>query len=237
MKYMGSKNRIAKHILPIMLKEMEEKGYTTWVEPFCGGCGMIDKVPDKYRRIGADLNEHTIAAMLGIRDFVDQFPDSVSEQEYKDLKGTEACPINSWIRYGSSFGGKFDNGYARSKDSKGNDRNHLNEAKRNALKQSPKIQTVEFICCSYEDLSSVTNSLIYTDPPYLGVTGYKTGSFNHEKFFEWCREMKSKGNSVFVSEYNAPEDFELVWQGEIKTNFSSTRKSATHNAVEKLFKV
>ena len=49
--------------------------------------------------------------------------------------------------------------------------------------------------------------------------------------------MKSKGNVVFVSEYNAPEDFELVWQGEIKTNFSSTRKSATHNAVEKLFKV
>ena len=27
MKYMGSKNRIAKHILPIMLKEMEEKGH------------------------------------------------------------------------------------------------------------------------------------------------------------------------------------------------------------------
>lgn len=37
MKYMGSKNRIAKHILPIMLKEMQDKGYTTWVEPFVGG--------------------------------------------------------------------------------------------------------------------------------------------------------------------------------------------------------
>lgn len=49
--------------------------------------------------------------------------------------------------------------------------------------------------------------------------------------------MKSKGNSVFVSEYNAPNDFELVWEGEVKTNFSSTRKTATHNAVEKLFKV
>ena len=49
--------------------------------------------------------------------------------------------------------------------------------------------------------------------------------------------MKAKGNSVFVSEYNAPEDFELVWQGEIKTNFSSQRKEATHKAVEKLFKV
>ena len=49
--------------------------------------------------------------------------------------------------------------------------------------------------------------------------------------------MKVKGNSVFVSEYSAPDDFELVWQGEVKTNFSATRTKATHNAVEKLFKV
>lgn len=37
MKYMGSKNRIAKHILPIMLAEAEKNNITTWVEPFVGG--------------------------------------------------------------------------------------------------------------------------------------------------------------------------------------------------------
>lgn len=237
MKYMGSKNRIAKHILPIMLKEMHGKDYNTWVEPFVGGGNMIDKVPNEYNRIGADLNEHTIAAMLGIRDFVNKFPSNVSEEYYKNIKGTAPHLINSWIRYGGSFGGKFDSGYARSKDSKGNDRNHICEAKRNAIKQSPKIQGVEFICCSYKDLSVLSNCLIYCDPPYQGTTGYKTGEFNHEEFFDWCREMKGKGNSVFVSEYDAPDDFELVWQGEIKTNFSHQRKEATHKAVEKLFKV
>lgn len=233
MKYMGSKNRIAKHILPIMLKEMEDKGYTTWVEPFVGGGNMIDKVPDKYKRIGADLNEHTIAAMLCIRDFPDKTPDDVSEKYYRQLKGQPASPITSWIRFECSFGNKFENGYARAKDGK----NYAAIGHRAALKQSPKIQSVEFVCCSYEDLSSVTNSLIYCDPPYQSTTGYKTGAFDHDKFFAWCREMKAKGNSVFVSEYNAPEDFELVWQGEVKTNFSSTRTKATHNAVEKLFKV
>lgn len=232
MKYMGSKNRIAKHILPIMLKEMQDKGYTTWVEPFVGGANMIDKVPYCYKRIGCDLNEHTIAAMLGIRDFVEQLPETVSEEHYKKLKGTEANPINSWIRYSCSFSGKFDNGYARDKTL----RNYAQEQKNSALKQSPKIQSVEFICASYKDVK-VESALIYCDPPYQGTTGYKTGAFNHEEFFEWCREMKSKGNSVFVSEYNAPDDFELVWQGEIKTNFSSQRKEATHKAVEKLFKV
>lgn len=35
MKYMGSKNRIAKHILPIMLKEMEEKRIHNMGRAFC----------------------------------------------------------------------------------------------------------------------------------------------------------------------------------------------------------
>lgn len=42
MKYMGSKNRIAKYILPIILKERKEGQW--YIEPFCGGCNLIDKV-------------------------------------------------------------------------------------------------------------------------------------------------------------------------------------------------
>jgi len=41
---------------------------------------------------------------------------------------------------------------------------------------------------------------------------------------------------VFVSEYEAPDDFICVWQGEVKTNFASQRDAATHKAVEKLFR-
>ena len=94
---------------------------------------------------------------------------------------------------------------------------------------------MDFICDSYENLD-FENCLVYADPPYQGTTGYKTGAFDHDKFFKWCREQ-AKRNIVFVSEYNAPDDFVCVWQGEIKTNFASNRKSATHKAVEKLFKV
>ena len=74
------------------------------------------------------------------------------------------------------------------------------------------------------------------DPPYQNTTGYKTGYFDHEKFFDWCREQ-AKNNLVFVSEYTAPDDFIEVWSGEVKTNFASTRTTATHKAVEKLFQV
>jgi len=236
MKYMGSKNRIAKHLLPIMVDAAEKAGITTWVEPFVGGAGMIDKVPDSFERIGYDLNPHTIAALIAIRDMVDELPDSASEAEYKALKGAQPQPITSWIRFVCSFGGKFENGYARSNNNKGFPRNHCMEGFRAAQKQSPKIQGVVFECMSYQDVD-VTGALLYCDPPYQGTTGYKTGAFDHKAFFEWCRKMKAKGNIVFVSEYNAPDDFTCVWQGEVKTNFSHGRSGATHKAVEKLFLV
>jgi len=235
MKYMGSKNRIAKHLLPIMLDECEKHGITKWVEPFVGGANMIDKVPDSFDRVGYDLNDHVIHALIDIRDNAECLPDSISEEEYKSYYGKPAETFLSLARFGASFGGKFENGYARGKAADGSPRNYWSETKRNALKQSPQIQNVQFICDSYENLD-FEDCLIYCDPPYQGTSGYKTGAFDHEKFFEWCREQAKK-NIVFVSEYNAPDDFECVWQGEIKTNFASQRKVATHNAVEKLFRV
>ena len=233
---MGSKNRIAKFILPIMIKEANEKGITNWIEPFVGGANMIDKVPKSFERLGIDINEHTIMALVAIRDMVDELPKDVSEEYYKSLKGTESNPITSWIRFGCSFGGKFENGYARGLTNKGFPRNYSLESNKNAQKQTINLQGIKFIHGSYDEIcSNDVNCLIYCDPPYKGTTSYKTNIFDHDKFWDWCRKM-SKNNLVFVSEYNAPDDFECIWSGEVKTNFASQRKEATHNAVEKLFK-
>ena len=228
---MGSKRRIAKHLLPIMLAECEKNSITKWVEPFVGGANMIDKVPDTFERVGYDLNPHTIAALVGIRDHVDEFPCEVSEEYFKSLKGEPPHPITSWIRSHCAFGGFFGNTYAR--NNRGT--NYCMEGRKNTIKQSANLQKVELICESYENLD-FENCLIYCDPPYANTSGYKTGEFDHDKFFDWCREQ-AKNNIVFVSEYNAPEDFIELWRGEIKTNFASTRKAATHNAIEKLFRV
>lgn len=232
MKYMGSKNRIAKHILPIMLKESLQRGFAQWVEPFVGGGNMIDKVPQDFKRTGYDLNDHTIQAMIGIRDHLDELPTSVSEQEYKDLKGTPPKALTSWVRFVCSFGGKFEDGFARDRVG---DRDFAKEGKRNAIKQSPKLQGVDFIQGNYLDLS-FNNCIIYCDPPYKNTTSYKTGGFDHDKFYAWCKEQ-AKNNLVFISEYEMPDEFECVWKGDVKTNFSSARKAATHKATEKLFKV
>ena len=52
MKYMGSKARIAKYILPIILKDRKPDQW--YVEPFVGGCNTIDKV--EGLRLGSDAN-------------------------------------------------------------------------------------------------------------------------------------------------------------------------------------
>ena len=231
MKYMGSKRRIAKDILPIMLEEANKRNITIWLEPFVGGANMIDKVPNTFKRIGVDYNEHTIQALTGIRDCIKELPLEVSEAYYKSLKGKEADPITSLIRFGCSFGGKFENGFARDRVG---ERNFWDETKRNIQKQSCNIQGVKLISKSYKDIQNIKNAVVYCDPPYEGTTGYKTGAFNHVEFWQWCRET-AKDNLVFISEYKAPDDFECIWEGVQSTNFASQRTKATHKATEKLF--
>lgn len=233
MKYMGSKRRIAKHIIPFMVKAADNAGITKWVEPFVGGANLIDKVPDRFERVGYDLSEHVICALKDIRDRPDELLESFSEEQRRLRRAGGAQALTSWACIVTSFGGDLRGGYAREKGS--NETTFCMRGKRNAIKQSPLIQGVDFIHADYRDLS-FTDSIVYCDPPYKGTSGYKVGDFNHDEFYEWCREQ-AKSNIVFVSEYDAPEDFELVWQGEIKTNFASNRKTATHNAAEKLFKV
>lgn len=229
---MGSKRRIAKYILPIMIAEADRLGITKWIEPFVGGANLIDKVPDRFERVGYDLNEHVVYALKDIRDRCNDLPESIREEYYQQIKGSDPEVFNSWLRIVCSFGAKLDGGYARENGS--DESTFAMRGKRNAQKQSPLIQGVEFIHADYRNLN-FKNCLIYCDPPYQNTSGYKTGSFNHEEFFEWCRKQKESGNVVFVSEYDAP--FAEVWRGEQKTNFASSRKKATHTAIEKLFLV
>jgi DNA adenine methylase len=63
MKYMGSKNRISKYILPIISKELDN--YTYYIEPFVGGCNLIDKVDGI--RIGGDNNSFLISMWKGLQ--------------------------------------------------------------------------------------------------------------------------------------------------------------------------
>jgi DNA adenine methylase len=229
MKYMGSKNRIAKHILPIMLAERKPDQW--WVEPFVGGANLIDKVYGK--RIGADINHYLIDALITIRDCVLDLPKNNSEfteEDYKQLRKSGDYKYKGYAGFAFSYSGKWLGGWRRDRLGK---RDYVNESYKNALKQSPLLQGVRLVNESYLDLRIPENSLIYCDPPYEGTTKYKD-DFNHDIFWDWCRTQTKSGHTVFISEYNAPEDFECVWQKEIVS--SLTKDTGSKRAVEKLFR-
>ena len=228
MKYLGSKRRLSKYILPIILKD--RKPNQCYVEPFVGGGNLIDKV-DGYR-IGSDAFKPVIDALTLIRDNPQSLPEYVSEEEYKRLKFSEdpsESGLKGFIGFTCSFGAKYFCSYARDKKNT----NYAILAKRNALKQSPKLQGVELIHCSYDELDIPANSIIYCDPPYFGIPRYKV-EFNHDKFWDWCRDIVTKGHKLFISEYNAPSDFVSIFEREQTTNVANNYKRVS-KPTEKLF--
>jgi DNA adenine methylase len=231
MKYMGSKNRIAKEILPIMLEKRENR---TWVEPFVGGANMIDKVQGK--RIGADINPYLIDALIAIRDCVIDLPKNnkdFTEENYKELRKNDNYKYKGYAGFAFSYSGKWLGGWSRDGLNK---RDYVNESYKNAINQSPLLQGVRLVNESYLDLQIPENSLIYCDPPYEGTTKYKdefNHEFNHTEFWNWCRQKAKEGHVIFVSEYNAPNDFKCVWEKKIVS--SLTKDTGSKVATERLF--
>ena len=73
------------------------------------------------------------------------------------------------------------------------------------------MKEVKFFSKDYKDFEFKESCLIYCDIPYKDTKQYATSKdFNHDNFFKWCREMSIQGHTVFVSEYQAPNDFECV---------------------------
>ena len=231
---MGSKGRIAKEILPLILKDGKENQY--YIEPFVGGCNMIDKVSNP--RIANDNNIYLIEMWKGIQENRNIIRD-IPKDFYSDVRNSYNTNNNKydnfiigWIGFTGSFNGRFfDGGYS----GKTKDRDYIKEQINNIEKQIPFIQGIEFYSGDYRTLNYPSNSIIYCDPPYQGTTQYSTSkNFNYDEFWEWCRIMAAKGHKVFISEYEAPEDFECIWSKEVTNSMNTTK---TYKQTEKLFTI
>ncbi|WAX07884.1 DNA adenine methylase [Bacteroides phage BK687P6] len=235
MKYMGSKWRIAKHILPIILEGRKDGQH--YVEPFCGGCNMIDKVPGN--RIANDSNPYLIAMWEALSWGWDP-PKIIEREYYRDVRtcyrqNSDKYPMHyvGWVGFMGSFRGTFFGGYTGHSvmDASAGVVDYIGRAVRNILAQAPLLDGVQFTNRSYADMIIPPNSIIYCDPPYAGVTKYAY-SIDHEKFWAWCREKVAEGHNVFISEYNAPDDFVCVWEQEVRV---CVDPGTSKQAVEKLF--
>lgn len=229
MKYMGSKARYAKYLLPIILKDRKPGQW--YVEPFVGGGNVLHLVDGN--KLANDSNGYVISMLEAVSNGWAP-PSSITEEEYNkarinrfDMPKFEV----GFIAIGASYSGKWFGGYARGNDNKGKPRNYALESRNNILKQAKGLRAV-YSTGSYDEMPIPPDSIIYCDPPYADTTKYDTG-FDTDNFWKWCDEKAEQGHQVFVSEYEAPENWECIWSKEV--NSSLTKNTGAKKAVEKLF--
>ena len=241
MVYQGSKNKIAKYIVPIIQKYIDDNNITTYIEPFAGGLNIIDKIKCK-NRIASDYNEDLIALLKYVQKDNDLSiaPEECSFEHYADVRENRKNGTNKYskeytalIGYCASYGGRYyDGGYGR--DSKGG-RSIYTERLKNLKEQAPLLNDIHLFCRDYRDYLNfdIKNALFYLDPPYKGTKQYSKQNINYDEFYDFCKEL-SKNNIVIISEYNMPDDFECIWQKE-RTVLQKSDRITGDKATEKLF--
>lgn len=212
MHYFGGKARIAAKIAEAI------GPCETYYEPFVGGGWVLARVKAK-RRLASDANLPLInlwrALMAGW-----QPPENVSEVEYAEARTLpDDDPRKAFIAIGCSFSGKWFGGYAR--DNTG--RNYASNAKNSLLRKVSALTNTFFEHASYEAVSYASQSVVYCDPPYQGMTGYgATGAFDWVKFWAFFQKQAERGVKVFVSEYAAPVGWKPALTVETKTDIRTT---------------
>jgi DNA adenine methylase len=235
MKYMGSKARFSKEILSITLQGRKPNQY--YVEPFVGGCNIIDKV--QGNRIGSDNNKYLISLWKGLqenRELIMEISRELYSEARTEFNNNRNIKFDNfelgWIGFMGGFNGRFYNGgYSGTHK----DRNYVAEQIRNTLKQKELIKDILFFNCDYSNLDIPKESIIYCDIPYQGTKEYDAkNKFDYIRFWDWCRLMSVLGHKVYVSEYNAPIDFECIWEKKVNV---SIRPNKTLQQTEKLFRL
>ena len=215
MNYLGGKATLAKHILPIILKDRKPGQW--YVEPFAGGMNVVDKV--KGNRIASDAHPQLIAMWKALVEDGWTPPGIISKDEYRYARDNRSMFDDyylGWVGFCCAFNGAYFNSYAgnvseKYRNKNGKLRNYQEETKNAIMRQIPKLKNVIFNCSTYDKLSIPPESIVYCDPPYKGTTGYSV-SLDHDAFWQWCREQSKAGHSVFISEYNAPSDFKCIYE-------------------------
>lgn len=237
---MGSKAKITKYIVPIIQRKIDESGARYYVEPFAGGCNVIDKIKAEYR-IASDSNKYLIALFQHLQDG-GELPEHITREEYNKAREAYRTGDNSlqaWyigaVGFLASYNGRFyDGGYAGYGKDKGRVRDYYKESRNNILMQMQQggISGIDFSCRDYKSYTP-QGCVIYCVPPYEGTKKYGNAKdFDYLEFWETMRKWSRRNNIVLISELQAPDDFITIWEKEVDRSM----KAKEHfRATEKLF--
>jgi len=241
MKYMGSKERICKYIVPIIQQYIDETGATNYEEPFCGGCSIIEKIKCQ-NRWAFDNNKYLIGLLNHVTAGL-PLPNEIPKSVYDDVRehyylddGKYSDAYIGIVGFLASYNGRFfDGGYAKTgieHTPKGDRiRNYYQEAKCNIESQAENLKGILFATRDFfldfnEQYIDLYSGFVFLfDPPYKDVKQYANSKdFDYEEYYEICRKL-SVNNIVLCCEQNMPEDFMCIWERPILRSIKATDKS------------
>lgn len=227
MQYLGGKYTLSKYLAPYLQESVERTD--GFYEPFVGGNNVLWRINTDKPCVLSDTDQDLILlyqALMG--GWVP--PDNVSVEEYYLAKEIlDPSPFRSFCKFACSFAGKAWSGYASNKRGC----NYARAGKNSLLKTFRPAKYIHQTYCEFEPI----NWTIYCDPPYINTTGYQSGKFDHERFYDWCEYMAYVNDcDVFISEYYMPEDrFECIFDKHVRVR--SGKEDNRRMVTDKLFKV
>lgn len=250
MKYMGSKERICRYIVPIIQGYVDKSGFTKYQESFCGSCAIIEKIRCEHR-YAYDYNKYLIALLQHVQNgygLLKEVPRPVYEAVRNSYYNQDHAYFD-WVignvGFLASYNGRFfDGGYAVTavEHTKKGDkvRNYYDEAKRNLERQAPHLQGLTLCCHNFfedfadDKIGDYEGYVFVFDPPYKDQKQYvNSKDFDYNRYYDICRKL-SERNIVICCEQNMPDDFVCIWE---KPTLRSLNPSAKSYSVEKLYTI
>ena len=262
-KWSGSKRSQATNIITYFPKDID-----VYYEPFCGGCSVLRALlesslePNSY--ICSDLNSDLINLWKKIKEnpleitvwyeqlwlelnkdndlerkkaFFNQIRQRLNKEHNPlDFMFIMRTTTNGMPRYNQN--GEFNNSFHIT-------RHGIEPATLEMILNEWSFllnqYNVEFICCSYEDITPTTKDFIYMDPPYANTKGMYFGGFDINNFFTWLRKQScnyafsfdGKVNDIDCT-YNVPID--LYTQHIYLDNGNSSFRRVIGNSTDSVVK-
>lgn len=230
MRYAGGKNKFATKLANVI------GSGDLLIEPFIGGGAMTAALAPSFDVVHAyDIHPDLV---LMWRALLDGWipPDNVTKEEFLSLRYAHSSALRGFVGFACSFGGVWFSGY--SIDLRSGRQNYALEAKKLLMKKIKRMRNVIVDMEDYRNLVVPPGAVVYADPPYYKAVNYRNPlqpeGFNNTEFWQVATKWSEKA-TVFVSEFDAPDDWLLVWEEERNRSMRNTDVYRSESMVERLY--
>lgn len=211
----------------------------TWIEPFVGAAGVSVHASSIFGRLVL-MDSHQDLILMWKMLMLGWLPpeDPIDRQQYNELKTAEPSAMRGFVGFGSSYGGKWFGGYCAHRPGMKYPYPLYTSSRNSLIKKVSQLRPadVEFRHARFGDYTPGPGSTVYCDPPYPGLTGYRTDAIDPAYFGRIVQLWADSGCFTYVSGFSPPSHCQCV---EIFSHPMPTSMSRGSNrpAVERLYRV